>query len=359
MRRIWGQTKACCVLSASGFGDSLMATPLVEGIKRCNPDIRLVVASTDVFSEVFEGNPHVDALLTYSLRPWDLISLARLVWRLRRERIDVFLAAQPANTIRHSLVAALSGAKVRLKHTYDYGSAFERDFSFVYHVRLSNSMKRHRVELNLDLLRFLGEEIPEGSISPYLKVGREAREKVEGWLLSVNGGQEARDLVALHPGGVRQNKRWAAQGFSEVGRAMVNWGFSLCLVGGREERNLCRSIAEEIGAEGVLDAAGLFSLEETAALLKKCRCLVSNDTGIMHLAAAVETPVVALFGPTDFRHIGPFSMQRWVLQGSRDMKDISPIDVLEAVSAAAGMAVPGRSAPGQNSSRHRISHDSW
>lgn len=356
MMRIWRQTKVCCVVSASGIGDSLMATPLIEGIKRCNPGLRLVVASTDVFAQVFEGNPHVDAILTYSLRPWAVLSFMRLVWRLRRERIDVLFAAQPANTIRHSLIAALSGARVRLKHTYDYGAAFERDLSFVYQIRLPDSMKRHRVELNLDFLRFLGEEVGEGSISPYLGVGRKAREKVESWLLSVNRGKETPGLFALHPGGVRQNKRWTAQGFSEVGREIISSGFSVCLVGGGDEQDLCQHIAREIGVDGVLNAAGLFSLEETAALLKKCRCLISNDTGIMHLATAVKIPVVALFGPTDFRHIGPFSGEMRVLWRSRDINDVTPLDVLQAVSAAAGMVAPGGSVPGEDSSRYHGSH---
>lgn len=331
MRRIWRQAKVCCVLCASGIGDSLMATPLIDEIKRCNPGLRLVLVSTEIFAQVFERNPHVDAISTYGLRRYAIPSFMRMVWRLRKEEIDVLFAAQPANTIRHSLITAFSGAKIRLKHTYDYGTSRERDFSFVYHRLLPDNMNHHRVELNLDFLRFFGEEIEKNTVHPRYVLKGEAQDKIETWLKTENRRGYADGLIAIHPGGGRDNKRWVPEGFAVVGNELIKMGFTVCLVGGRDEKELCEMIGDTMDSEEVLNVAGKFSMEETAAFLTRCRCLLTNDTGIMHLATAVGTPVIVIFGPTEPKHIGPFSRRAKILFNSRNIENITPKEVLDTI----------------------------
>lgn len=307
-----------------------MATPLLEAIKRCKPNVRLIVVCSKKTAHAFVGNRNIDALYTYVAEEQDLLGFPYLLMRLLWAKIDVLFGAQPSNTIRHALIAGCSGASLRLKHTYDYGATVERDFSFIYHAQLPNSMARHRVELNLDLLRFLGEKITERSLYPNYAVRAEAQTRVGQWLMFW-GRDGSSKLIALHPGGVRHNKRWMPKRFVEVGRELLKMGYSVCFVGGRDEFSLCDGIAEEIGMPGVLNAAGEFSLEETAALLQRCYCLVSNDTGVMHLATAVDAPVVAIFGPTDSRHIGPFSQTARIVSKSKNIRDVAASDVLQAV----------------------------
>ena len=102
--------------------------------------------------------------------------------------------------------------------------------------------------------------------------------------------------MAFAPGAAHATKRWPAERWVELGRRLNSRGFDLALVGGSGDADLAAGIAS--GLDRAASAAGRLSLQGTAALLASCRGLVSGDTGVMHMAAAVGTPVVAIFGPT-------------------------------------------------------------
>jgi heptosyltransferase-2 len=109
---------------------------------------------------------------------------------------------------------------------------------------------------------------------------------------------DSRQMIALAPGSVWRTKRWPRERYEELGRLLVSDGFSLVLIGGPEDRELCASISEGVSEERTINAAGRLSLLQSAELIRRCRVIVSNDSAPMHLAGAVQTPVVAMFGPT-------------------------------------------------------------
>lgn len=331
VQKTYNAARTVCVLCAAGIGDAIMATPLLAGIKRSKPEARLIVIATESTTPVFKNNPCVDRVLGYSSEQRPLPALLRLWVELRQEKIDLFFAAQPSNTIRRSLIAACSGAKLRLKHSYDYTEFPERDFSFVYNTLLPNQMERHRVELNLDFLRFLGEDIPECSIYPSFQIDDITRTKIETLVRSQIDEYSAKRLIAIHPSVLRENKIWPIERFSEITHTLVKRKATICLVGGKDEAKLCSTIVSTINSPSVLNFAGKFTLEETAALLTHCQFLLSNDTGIMHLATAVGTKVVAIFGPTDFKHIGPFSRDAKIIFKSKSISDVQVSDVLQII----------------------------
>lgn len=331
MQKAFRSVRTVGVLCAAGIGDAIMATPLLAAIKRHKPAARVLVIGTESTIQVFKNNPCADRILNFSARPLAFLALLRLWVNLRKEKIDLYLAAQPANTIRHSLIAACSGAKLRLKHSYDYTAFPERDFSFVFSALLPNQMERHRVELNLDLLRFFGASIAPASLSPRYYVNSVAHKKIELLLRSWNSGYSSKQMVALHPGGLRESKKWPLQRFADVGRALIKKGALVCLVGGDAEMKSCDALVSAMASSAALNLAGQLALDETAALLKRCRFLLSNDTGIMHLATSVGTKVIAIFGPTDARHIGPFASNASVIFRAKDISEVGSEDVLQAV----------------------------
>ena len=333
MQQKWKEAKVCCVICASGIGDSIMATPLIEMIKKCNPQSRLIVVSKKPCSNVFKKNLFVSDIIEYSQKYKDFFSNILMLWKLRQEKIDVLFAAQPANTICHSLISAVSGAKIKLKHTYDYGVSFIRDFSFLYNRLLPDSMARHRVELNLDFLRFLGEKIEEKAVFPQFFIDQKCQKNIDNLLQSYDKDDYYDKLIAIHPGGTRQNKRWPTECFAEVCKKLTDLAFAICLVGGKYEIDTCNDIAKKTGIDRTLNFARNTTLEETGAILKRCQCLISNDTGIMHLATSVDVPVIAIFGPTDFRHIGPYSKKAKVIFNSDNIKNISVKKVLKELLA--------------------------
>lgn len=323
----WNNANVCCVLAASGIGDSIMATPFLKAIKKCRPSLKVILVSSDRTYEVFKNNPYIDELISYKYRIFPLIKLLFLVYR---RKIDFFFGVQPSNTIYHALIAGFSEAAVRLKHTKDYLKYPVGDFSFVFNVIVPSSTDRHRVELNLDFLRFLGEDIPENSFFPQFFVSKKAGKKVD-FLFQKNGINNSRDFITIHPGSGRNEKIWSGENFAIVANYLNKEKFMVFFVGGKNEYTLCENIVKKIDGGTVFNFAGMLTLEETAAVLKKSNFLISNDSGIMHLASAVNIPVIALFGPTNSNHIGPYSKKAVVLKADNDIKRIKVENVIDSI----------------------------
>ena len=131
---------------------------------------------------------------------------------------------------------------------------------------------------------------PDGG-PPEFFLAAEARERVSHWL--TQHSLDNQPIAALAPGAAHATKRWPIAHWQGLIERLQRMGYALVAVGGPEDRDL----AGGLGAN-VVNAAGAFSLQETGACLARARVLVSGDTGVMHMAAGVGTPVVALFGPT-------------------------------------------------------------
>lgn len=330
MKSIWSEAKVCCIVANSGIGDAVMATPLVQQVKQLRPKMRLIVIASTATQYIFKDNAFIDELLIY--RHNDSKTFMGLLFQIFRKNIDVFLVAQPANIIKCALIAVFSRAKLRLKHEKDYGSEQYRNFDFVYHRLLPDNMQRHRVELNLDLLRNLGEMVESNSVYPYFTVCQSKESKIQNLLRQYNITEDQR-VIAMHPGSGRKNKQWAPNNFAKLARQLIDWRCRIVLVGGKEETALCENIKNDISSLKAINFAGALSLEETAALIKESEILISNDSGIMHLATAVNIPVIALFGHTEPSHIGPYSNHHMtkVIKKSNNVSDIEVKDVIHVI----------------------------
>jgi lipopolysaccharide heptosyltransferase II len=176
----------------------------------------------------------------------------------------------------------------------------------------------HAVERYLQVLRALGVAPPRVSVNGRaprfaLSIPEEARQRVEAEL--------ARELVTesilcVAPGARWETKRWPAERFAEAAaRLAEETGVRIIVVGTEEDRELARSICQRVG-EQALDWTGRTSLVELAALFARSALLLTNDSGPMHLAAALGTPLVAVFGPTDPGRTGPYSDEAVVVRSA-------------------------------------------
>ncbi len=323
----WRHARRVLVLSAAGIGDALMATPLLLFLQQRRPSVRLGILTHTRAAPVFQAFPEAE-LICYSERAVQIGSFLRALWRCRQFRADIFLGAQPCNTLRHALLAAASRARLRLRHAPAESTV--RKTACIYHYLCPTPEGRHRVELNLDLFRALGEQIPEGSLQPFYPVTESLRERVRRFLPS------HLPCVALHPGSGRSEKRWAIENFATLARWLYQQGYHIVLVGGPGEEPLGAQIAAESGVP-VTDLIGRLEFAETAAVLQSCRLVVCNDSGMMHVAVAVGTPVVAIFVATDPARIGPYSPRATSLGNGRG----SPPTIEEVIAAVQYWLHPG------------------
>ncbi len=266
------------VVRFSSFGDCILLCPLLAHLKRAGAS-EVVVVTKRVYAELFAMAEGVDRIVAVE-RGATFADLIRIGRSLRESRDDdtVVLDAH-SNPRSRVLSAAAGGARARFQKFY-----WERANLIVFKrpTRLPTMLEQYgalavRAGLGAATLSPGGIRLPHDAV-------QRAKQRI--------GAEPA---VAVAPGSRWRSKRW--NGFADVCAGLVSAGHRVVLVGDAHDREFTRPIAESLG-ERCIDAAGEPSVAHTAALVSRCGAFLGNDSGLMHLAEAVGTRVVALFGPT-------------------------------------------------------------
>jgi len=268
------------------LGDVVLATPVLEALKRRFPDARLTVLAKKRAAAVLTANPNVDEIVLYDSVPdyhmpgrqW------RLAQRLRRERFD--LAVDLSGNLLSSwlLWAADPAYRVGFNHAgfprvLDYRIPYVSDGSVVEHL--------------LTAVAPLGATAEP---TPRIYLTDEERENVAG-LLEREGVGRDEPFAVLAPGANWEYRRWPAERHASLARLLCSEdGIRTVLTGGDEDEELCAKVAIASGGSA-LSLAGRLDVRGLAAAAERAVLFVGSDSGPMHIAAAVGTPVVALFGP--------------------------------------------------------------
>ena len=281
--------KRLLVVQTAFLGDVVLTTPLVSELKRAHPGAQLTVLTTPLGRAVLRGHPAIDTLVAYDKKGAQRgpLGLWRLVRLLRAQRFDAAVAAQRSS--RTGLIVRGSGAPVRVGFAGAAGA-------WAYTTRVPWNAERHAVHRYLALASPLGGNPESAAPQPSLAVLPDASAVIEGLLGEAGIGSSDR-VLAISPGSVWGTKRWTPEGFAAVVRAAPSLGVVPVLVGSPDEAALCRAIASLAGVP-VPVLAGRTGIPELTALLARSRALLVNDSGPGHVASAVGTPVVAVFGPT-------------------------------------------------------------
>lgn len=169
----------------------------------------------------------------------------------------------------------------------------------------------HAVEDHLAPLQKLGIESEDLALDFFLT--EDERSAAEGIIAAHTGGERAKGIVCLNMGASHPVNRWPVDSFYRLHRLLDSEGFRIVLIGGEEDRVLVNQFLS-LGPTKVLDLVGTLSIRMSAAILSQCDILVSGDTGPLHLATAVGTRVIGLFGAADPRRTGPIGRQHTVVQ---------------------------------------------
>lgn len=277
--------KKILLRSPNWLGDGVMAFPAVKVLRERFPEAELWIVTRHYLADLWAFHPAVDRVVDVGHSKREEL---RKALGLRREGFDLYL------TFPRSFIAALTGVLAGAKKRVGYKAEGR---GWLLTVALpEDGQRRHRVEGYLRLLEPFGE-VPQ-TFPPEIEVEACLLEGVRG----LTAGEK---LVVFNTGATYgEAKCWPPERFVELGRGLIRRGLKIALVGGPKEVERNRRIAREVG-QGIMDLTGRTTIRQLAALLKMCHCLVTNDTGPMHLAAAVGTPVVALFGSTDPSLTGP------------------------------------------------------
>jgi len=325
------------VVKTSSIGDVIHALPVVQAIREAAPHLTLGWVVRRRCADVLRGNPCIDHLCVMPDKP-SLSELMALRGELRASRYDLALDMQ--GLLLSGLVTRLSGAPVRV----GWDRNREANALFLTHPTVPGKVRdRHEVDLLYGFAGALGVHAAHPEFTPQPYLAAEGAGRADEWLSVL-----PRPRIALNIGASRAYKRWPADRWASVAQALAASGQGLVFVGDKNDAEVVARIKSSL-TDGYVDLAGKTTLRELASVLAACDLLVTADTGPMHVAVAVGTPVVALFGATDPARHGPYGARNVVLHdpapgamaagkrptdeaGAVCMARITPDDVLAAVA---------------------------
>ena len=287
------------VIRLDRLGDVVLSTPVFDELRRKFPHTVIAAMVRPPCRDAVAGHPSVDEVIVYDKDgkhrgAWATIKFAR---RLRRRDFDTALVLHPSN--RSHWIPWLAGIPVRV--------GYDRKNSRLLTHRLPHRKQegmKHEAAYTLELLRPFG--IEPRAPKRVIAVPPKAEERIAA-LLAEAGITAGERLVAIHPSASCVSKRWMPERFAQVAdRLSVEQGVRVCLIAGAPEAPHAEAVARAMRQPAV-NFAGRLEVAEMAALLRRCRLLVSNDSGPVHVAAAVGTPVVDIFG----RNQRGLSPDRW------------------------------------------------
>ncbi|HWF17747.1 MAG TPA: lipopolysaccharide heptosyltransferase II [Verrucomicrobiae bacterium] len=298
------------ILKPSSLGDVVHALPVLRLLKLHQPHSEIFWWLESSLVPLLADDPDIAGIFSFQRKSWSASSNWAqhfdCVRRMRRERFDLAIDLQ--GLARSGLFTWLANAETSIG--LDNPREGAREGARLYYDVLTPrcAAGTHAVDRYLAVLPQLGVPVHEKFqwLPEHPQIAAQVREKWQS---------DSARWIALLPGARWNNKRWPVENFAEVvrGLSFAQPGMKFVILGGNADCALGKMVASANPAR-CLDLTGQTSLLEMLECLRLSELVITNDTGPMHIAAALRKPIVSLFGPTDPTGTGPYGQQEWVLQ---------------------------------------------
>ncbi|BBM87885.1 lipopolysaccharide heptosyltransferase II [Candidatus Uabimicrobium amorphum] len=299
-------TKKILIVKPSALGDIIHTIPIAKAIKdKYNAEISWVVSRP--FKNLLEYTPVVDKIFIFERKKWGGLrffryfgEIVKFLRQIRAEKFDMVLDFQ--GLLRSGVITLLSGCK----HRVGFSNARE----------LAHLGYTQKVETPADVVHAIDRykliakaiDVDDCKMTFPLNIETSLQQKWDTALPN--------DYAVIVPGARWSSKRWPPQYFAELINLMhEKYDIPVVLVGSPNEKQISQQVMDGINdKEKCVNTTGETSLVELAHIIKQARIVITNDSGPMHLAAALNTKTIALFGPTDPERIRPYGQQHVVMQ---------------------------------------------
>lgn len=286
------------IIKPSSLGDVIHALPFLKAIKDSFHDSVIDWVISRNLKGLLDGNPLINEIITIDKDSWkDIRSLKKtsrellnLRDNLKRRHYDMVIDLQ--GLLRSGVISLFASSPVRI----GFDDAREGS-KYLYNKTVSVSGVSHAVDKNLEVARAIGAEI--NAIEFPLYIDKRAKEKVNGITDGIKG------YIIIFPSARWQTKRWPVENFAEL---ISETPIPCIIAGSKSDISIAKKISE-LSLKRPLNLCGKTDLKELVALISDAKMVISGDTGPMHIAVALNVPVIALFGPTDPVRTGPYGWQ--------------------------------------------------
>ena len=300
--------KRILIRSVNWIGDAVMTTPAIGVIREQFPHAEITILANELVSQLFSLHPGIDNIITFDRqgKHHGVAGRLRLAAELRKHAFD--LAIIFPNSFDSALVPWLARIPVRIGKCSDGRTLLLNG----RYKAVKDAPPCHEVEYYLNLMKYF--DITGSCTQLHLCVTSNEEDKAAA-LLSEYGIQPDDFVLGINPGASYGSaKRWYPDRFAEVARRLADqWSAKVVIFGGPGETAIAADIESRLDGTAV-NVAGKTTVRQLMALIKRCNFFITNDSGPMHIAAAFDVPLVAIFGSTDHTGTSPYSSNALVVR---------------------------------------------
>jgi len=288
--------KRILIVNVNWLGDTLFATPFIRAVKEKYPDSYIAILTHPRCYEILEGNPNIDEIIVYDEKRQhkNLLRKFSMVAYLRSKNFDTAFILR--KSLSRTLLLLFSKIPTRGGYVSKRAGVLLTRSVDIPHKEL------HKVEYFLNLGKTAGIEARNKNYEIYIS----GKDMEKGEKVLKDAGINYKNFVILNAGGNWNPKRWPAENFAKLGDEIFKTsGSHIVLTGAEKDIALAETIAGLMKHKPFI-LCGKTGLKTLGAIFKKAICVISNDSGPMHLAAATGANVIAIFGPTSAKLTGPY-----------------------------------------------------
>jgi len=292
----WSEVRKVLLVRLRSIGDTVLATPSVFALKRFLPNVTVDILVEDWVAPLLKDHPHVDNVIV--LERGGFMTRARVARELRAANYDVVYNLHGGTTA--TFLTRATGARHRVGFkSYQYAQLHNHQAPSP--LMLWGQQKTHSVEQQLALLGWTGVPVTD---RPRTQLGISDESRTIVQKLLADSGLKDRKIALIHPAAAFATKQWATEHFARVADFLSDRGFAPVAIAATNERALLEKLC---GEAAVKITTFDLSLPEVTALAAHSQLFVGNDSGIAHIAAAVGTPTVVIFGSSNIAHWRPWN----------------------------------------------------
>lgn len=280
--------KKILIIRTDRLGDVILSTPVIKNLRNFYPDSHIAFMVRPYTKAIVENNPYLNEVIVYDKndKHKSIISSIKFCLELRKKKFDVAYILNPTN--RANLIAFFAGIPKRIGLNRKFGRLLNHPIPDKKH-----EGKKHELDYTLGILEAAGIPVTEKNM--YFPIEKISEEKIENLLLQHQ--IKDNDFVVLHPSASCPSKRWPQENFIALAK-LINekTKLKITVISAENEKKFSKELTKE---KGIIDFRGILSVSDTGSLLKRTKLFVSNDSGPVHIAASLNTPVISIFGRND------------------------------------------------------------
>lgn len=334
------------VIELAGIGDLIMASPAIRALRRRYPDAYIAILCLVRSKDLIRSCPYIDELFVFN----ENLLLPRAVWRnlctiirIRKKIFDIAINLYYLYSMKGALKMKFLLLLIKAKKTLGRDTNGKGPF---YDIKIDDSLswRKHHVECIMDVVMIL--DCKGSNYAQEVWISEEDEKYIQEFLNKASLSKK-QFIIGINPGANRPSRCWPVENFAQVADTLAErYNAKIVITGSQREMKLAARLSNMMKAKPII-TTGRFSLSQLSGFIKRCNLYITNDTGPMHIANALERPLIAIMGPGPLE-LSPYNRKNCIIVRKKVecspcykfyckslvcLKIIPPADVLNAVDA--------------------------